>query len=1117
MDLRKSIPMIQKSDGSFEPVESIDLKSSEPVWGIKDAAKATAKAMAGSAIDSVLGMPLMDSFRPNTPWGGDTPKAFKWFILGMPDDIEGIRKAETMSWADLGEESSIVQQAKELTRSNIDRQLLTPFDLTGKVKDNIFEMLSPEIRQQYNVARDTVMNIPYEVLGDLAEIYTDPRKFLSMVAIGYGIGKTFQGIPAWLNRVKGANPHLYRLLTKEIGKQSQKVAEAYKVLGVDKDAPMVSVVKKYRSETVKNHPDRGGDPLRYEAVQDAFKTIKNSTEKFSELIVKSWRGSRFGSTRGGIPHDLILQYKLTPNQIANIEGGNLANLPKKLVDELTKIGTIGITDKVEQVGKERGFVTSVKEELPDIKKVGGQYIPRSTDTLSIKAKNLIKDNIKVAEKMALEGVDDSSVATGSELLKEYNRLALEEKNEAIKDSIYEKAATLANSMAVRLTELGRSVQAAVLLSKLTPEGQVRFAAKEIQRYNEKVVKDKGGLLGLRKQIPELTPEQTKDIFDRMKIIQDLPPGEEKAIMFKKLRDDISNLVPTPFMDKIVTVWKAGLLTGVKTSGLNIASNASHLISEVIKDVPATALDVLLSPITGKRTTALTVKGITAGFKEGVEKGIRFLRTGYDERNAMAKYDYKKVNYGKSKIGKAVQAYTDKVFNILGSEDQPFYYGALLRSFNEQAIVEAINKGLSGDEAKAFVDNLVHNPTDKMLVLSVEDALVAVYQNETILGRVAKQFQNIGPVGQFILPFGRTPSAVATQIIHYTPVGAINTLIQNIGKDRFNQRKFVKGIGRGLTGTAIMGLGAYLIRKGLMNLDYPTSESDRELWKLEGRKPNTIKIGGRYRQIQSFGPLGNVLLIGGHYYNAFKETGSIIGALAIGSFGAIKSFSEQTFLTSLKGSLEAMTDPEKSAASFIRSFVSSAVPTLIKDVAVATDDIVRRPTTMVDYILNRVPALRQMLEPQVDILGQEVKRAENFFETMFDFTRGSAVKDDPIIKEFRRLKDLQYDVHLSKIGTKKGYKSLTPEENTELLVETGRAAYHKISDLMNRGGYDNIEDDVKAKRINKYFDEAKETARLNIALKKTEGLKGIELRDVLEAMIKDKLLTRSLYKEFSKMR
>jgi hypothetical protein len=243
-----------------------------------------------------------------------------------------------------------------------------------------------------------------------------------------------------------------------------------------------------------------------------------------------------------------------------------ANTPIVENDIKTPVSDIATEDLAK--ARERGFITSVKEVLPELK-IEGQYIPRDTDTLAIKARNLVVDDIAKAEKLAKKGTDENAVAAASELIKYYGEQAKNAPNQVAADAMYEKAASVAQNMAAKLTELGRAVQAASILGRLTPEGQVRFAAKEIQRYNEKVETVKGGLGGLRKKIPELTPEQTEHILKEMREIAKMAEGKEKRIRFQKVQDYVSQLVPTPLYDKIISVWKAGLLTGIKTSGLNI--------------------------------------------------------------------------------------------------------------------------------------------------------------------------------------------------------------------------------------------------------------------------------------------------------------------------------------------------------------------------------------------------------------------------------------------------------------------------------------------------------------------------------------------------------------------
>ncbi len=441
---------------------------------------------------------------------------------------------------------------------------------------------------------------------------------------------------------------------------------------------------------------------------------------------------------------------------------NKADDVVKVLDNIVEIQkTTKAARVVRAAPKERKFLTSVSKARPDISlKIGGQYVPRSTDDLAMAARNLIRTNIDEAERLARLGTDDKSVATASELIKHYSDEALKTTNKAAKDALYEKASDIAHITARNLTEQGKSIQAASIMGRQTPEGLLKFAAKEINRYNEGIEKGKG-LFG--KKIAQLTKEQSEMILKEFKKIEAMTDGTQKAIAFKRLNNAVADFVPTSLYKKIINVWKAGLLTGARTSGLNTASNLSHGVSEIIKDVPAVAVDDVVSLFTGKRTIALTAK-TKGGVIDGFKKGWRYLSTGYDERNIGAKLDYQRINFGKGKFAKSIQKYEETVFHLMGAEDQPFFYGAKARSLYSQAIAKSKNAGLKGDDAIKFVDDLIKNPTDDMLRYAVGDAEMAVFQNQTTLGKVAKGIQKI-PGGEIVVPFGRTPSAVANQLIN----------------------------------------------------------------------------------------------------------------------------------------------------------------------------------------------------------------------------------------------------------------------------------------------------------------------------------------------------------------
>lgn len=768
------------------------------------------------------------------------------------------------------------------------------------------------------------------------------------------------------------------------------------------------------------------------------------------------------------------------------------------------------------IGKDRGFVSSVRELYPESTNVAGQYIPRSTDALAVKAKNLIKDDIDLAERVAISGVGDESVATAAELVKHYGDEAMKSTDKATRNALFERQALIANDIAKNLTEHGRSVQAASILGRLTPEGQVRFAAREIQKYNEAIEKTKGGIGGLRKKIPELTGKQADEILTEMKAISEMEEGTEKAMRFKKLQDSIVDLVPSTLFDKVMSVWKAGLLTGIKTSGLNIMSNLSHAGTELAKDIPAVVVDKVASLFTKKRTINLTGGGLAVGAKEGFKKGWQYFKTGYSDRDLGIKLDYKRVNFGKGKIAKAIQRYEETVFRIIGAEDQPFFYGAKAHSIASQAKSVAKNLGLKGKELQTKIDELIENPTEEMLRYALLDAETAVFQNKTKLGELAKSIQKT-KVGEFVVPFGRTPSSVATQVLNYSPIGIAKTIIQNIGKGRFDQRLFSQGIGRGITGTAVLAIGGGLMRKGLLSLSRPTTEREAKLWEIEGRKENSIKIGDKWRSVQVLGPAGSLLIVGGAFQDSLKKDGSITKAMTTALLSGGKSFLENTFLRGIDQIVNAITDPERYGEGYLSSTIASAIPTIVSDVARAIDPLERRAENIKERVISRIPGARQTLEPQVTVLGKEKERVGNIFEVLADPTRPYKETLTPVTIELRRLWDSGYKVSPTLLGDREGYKILTPEQNTELWKKAGSILESKLDSLFKKEEYNKLSDEKKAKLVDDFADKSKTLARTSAVLEVTEGLSGQELITKLKELKADGIMNETVFKEFQRLR
>ena len=93
---------------------------------------------------------------------------------------------------------------------------------------------------------------------------------------------------------------------------------------------------------------------------------------------------------------------------------------------------------------------------------------------------------------------------------------------------------------------------------------------------------------------------------------------------------------------MLATWKAGLLTPFRTHERNFVGNTLHGAMEIVKDVPATAADILLSGRTGKRSTSFTLQGLGEfGSKSTRQQMADIVQKGFDPTQEVERFDYKR--------------------------------------------------------------------------------------------------------------------------------------------------------------------------------------------------------------------------------------------------------------------------------------------------------------------------------------------------------------------------------------------------------------------------------------------------------------------------------------------
>ncbi|KKK60468.1 hypothetical protein LCGC14_3024060, partial [marine sediment metagenome] len=361
------------------------------------------------------------------------------------------------------------------------------------------------------------------------------------------------------------------------------------------------------------------------------------------------------------------------------------------------------------------------------------------------------------------------------------------------------------------------------------------------------------------------------------------------------------------------------------------------------------------------------------------------------------------------------------------------------------------------------------------------------------------------------PFGRTPSAVAMQIINYSPVGIVKTFVQNIGRGRFDQRLFSQGIGRGITGTAAIFIGMEMFENDMISLDFPTTEAERNQWELEGRKANSIKVGEKWRSVLPLGPGGMLLILGGQLQQSLDENGSLSQSLLEAGPATAKSFTEQTFLVGINQFAKALNDPGRYAVNVVARTAGSTVPTIVSDVGRAVDPLERRTYVKTEGFeapfIARVPIARQTLEPRIDVFGSPLARGGNALETMIDPTRPTRIKSDELVEELRRLFDIGFPATPTRFADEKTYTNvLTSEQITYLQEKAGLMLEEKLKNLIAHPEYKKLDDDAKMRKIQEFTNRARVIARAEMVEELVRDLEREELGAKLSELKNEGFMT-----------
>jgi len=622
------------------------------------------------------------------------------------------------------------------------------------------------------------------------------------------------------------------------------------------------------------------------------------------------------------------------------------------------------------------------------------------------------------------------------------------------------------------------------------KNKVVLSAKEVKKFNE---------LGKR------LLEARKKLGDNFGDIVDNFNGNLKyAQKLKEIQEYSQSLIPSSRIKTFTkSIGKAVMLASIKSPLLNIISNTFMGFSEAVsRRIANKAIGGKVDGIVLKSY----IKGINKIFKE----------TGID-MSRMITVDEPIAGVGKvlgeeisTPKGKYTRAFTDFIFNkTLSTPDVAFSSVHFADSANIVSSKYARGNSVRANEIFKDAIRIEPRTTEGQVVRNqaIADSMYATFTNNSANARLNMKIRDVlGPVGDIMMPFVKTPANVIESGLDYSGLGALKGVYKMqkaIRADGFKgvSREAWREIGKDVTRAGLGLTGAYILA-GTISTDEFIGAYDPARVKVDQLKNttyNAVRIGDKWVNVDYFGPLG-VPLVGFLYA---KKYGGEQGMIKPFLRGMREQFEKSPGIEPLATTIKTLTskDLEGKAVQSIAEFTTDQlaarlIPGFMYDLSKATDEI-QRDTRQKKYMLNiplveleldsvakKIPFLRKTLPAKHDSLGR-IMYEDGAFQSLMFGARVRNVREDEIVNEIFRLrdngqtpniKDLRFmnstkvDELIKKVGDEKFYE-ITREYGQKLAdkyanimrtLSYKNASFEKKKDLLDSAGQD-----LYVKTLNKY--------------------------------------------------
>ena len=687
---------------------------------------------------------------------------------------------------------------------------------------------------------------------------------------------------------------------------------------------------------------RDGQPVsgsEYRMSEEEWNSIMGNEPMELPTIPKVGPESSVGAASFGFD-----PYTNLVNQYGAIKPGEN---PARVVDAPRKTGErekVSLTARtvMEAAATPDAFVPEIAQSLVDGK---FSYIPVSNEARAEKA----------ARKIERTGYSDAlkswtSSVRGGKASADLVAMGAQLYNAAVNAGDTKQAMEILYDYTSLIRQSAQATQAARILKTLTPEGRLYLLQKEVNSLNDSLSDRQ------LKKLYKAGEENGISIDETMAdAYLNAKTAEEQQAAYDALVKDVAGKIPSTFADK----WNAwrymSMLVNPRTHIRNMSGNLFWQPVRIAKDRVAAAIEAGVSAATGgklERTKSFFYAPALYNAAWADWANVKDTLGGGKYNDLSGQINDQKTIF-KNKALETVRKTNSDLLELEDSVFKRITYADALAGFLHA-------NGVTAEQLSAGqVDGAL---LERARAYAGQEALKATYQDRNAFSNLlASRFSGKNGVERAanmavdaVLPFRRTPANILVRGVEYSPIGLAKSLFYDLGKvkaGKMSGAEAIDNIAAGLTGSALMALGALLAGAGLVS-GAEDDDKQKAMDDLTGRQEYALNLpGGGSVTLDWLAPESLPFFMGVELAESLGENGVTADGITDALSSVSEPMLEMSMLQSLNDLIDSVSYVDSSgkigamAGSDLISYFNQAVPTFFGQVERTLEDT--RMTTYTD--------------------------------------------------------------------------------------------------------------------------------------------------------------------------